>query len=116
MVTPDARRQAVAHACAAHGVIQRRACKALGADRTRVRYRSVRPDDVKVRDAMRAVAGEQFEPTPLGAGPSIPRQVCRNNPTGNRGRLRPQINTRPLSEIGGKKGLRSTSLSAPSFR
>ena len=30
MVTPAARRQAVAHACAAHEVSERRACEALG--------------------------------------------------------------------------------------
>nr|WP_234055274.1 MULTISPECIES: IS3 family transposase [unclassified Xanthobacter] len=59
MVTPDARRKAVAHACAEHGVSQRRACQALGVDRTSVRYRSVRPDDARLREAMRAVAGER---------------------------------------------------------
>ena len=59
MVTPDARRKAVAHACAAHGVSQRRACKALSVDRTSVRYRSVRPDDAGLREAMKAVAGER---------------------------------------------------------
>ena len=59
MVTPDARRKAVAHACATHGVSQRRACQALGVDRTSVRYRSVRPDDASLREAMRAVAGER---------------------------------------------------------
>lgn len=59
MVTPDATRKAVAHACAAHGVSQRRACKALSVDRTSMRYRSVRPDDGALRDAMKAVAGER---------------------------------------------------------
>lgn len=59
MVTPDARRKAVAHACAAHGVSQRRACKALSVDRTSMRYRSVRPDDAGLREAMKAVAGER---------------------------------------------------------
>ncbi|WP_408068510.1 IS3 family transposase [Xanthobacter oligotrophicus] len=59
LVTPDARRKAVAHACAAHGVSQRRACQALGVDRTSVRYRSVRPDDAPLREAMRTVAGER---------------------------------------------------------
>ena len=33
MVTPAAKREAVAHACAVHGVSQRRACEALGVDR-----------------------------------------------------------------------------------
>jgi putative transposase len=59
MVTPDARRKAVAHARAAHGVSQRRACKALSVDRTSMRYRSVRPDDAGLREAMKAVAGER---------------------------------------------------------
>jgi len=59
MVTPDARRQAVAHACAEHGVSQRRACKALSVDRTSMRYRSFRPDDAGLRKAMKAVAGER---------------------------------------------------------
>jgi len=59
MVTPDARRKAVAHACAEHGVSQRRACKALSVDRTSMRYRSVRPDDAGLREAMKAVAGER---------------------------------------------------------
>lgn len=49
----------MAHACASHGVSQRRACQALGVDRTSVRYRSVRPDDDNLREAMRAVAGER---------------------------------------------------------
>jgi len=40
-------------------VSQRWACKVLGVDRTGVRYRSVRPDDVGVREAMRSVAGER---------------------------------------------------------
>ena len=40
MVTPDAKRDAVAHACLVHGVSQRRACEALEVDRSSVRYRS----------------------------------------------------------------------------
>jgi putative transposase len=59
MVTPDAKREAVAHACTLHGVSQRRACEALGVDRSSVRYRSVRPDDRDLRDAMKAVATER---------------------------------------------------------
>ena len=45
MVTPAARREAVAHLRVAYEVSERRACSALGADRTSVRYRSSRPDD-----------------------------------------------------------------------
>ncbi|WP_394100539.1 IS3 family transposase [Xanthobacter wiegelii] len=59
LVTPDARRKAVAHACAAHGVSQRRACKALSVDRTSMRYRSIRPEDAGLREAMKAMAGER---------------------------------------------------------
>jgi putative transposase len=59
MVTPDARRDAVAHACAQHGVSQRRACHALAVDRSSARYRSVRPDDAGLREAMKKVAAER---------------------------------------------------------
>ncbi len=59
MVTPDARRSAVAHACDQHGVSQRRACQALTVDRSSVRYQSIRPDDGAVRAAMKKVAAER---------------------------------------------------------
>ena len=59
MVAPGVRREAVAFACASHGVSQRRACQALAVDRSSVRYRSVRPDDAEVRTAMKAVASER---------------------------------------------------------
>lgn len=59
MVTPDARRSAVAHACDQHGVSQRRACQALTVDRSSVRYQSIRPDDGAVRAAMKNVAAER---------------------------------------------------------
>ena len=59
MVTPDAKRCAVAHACERHGVSQRRACKALFVDRSSVRYISIRPDDDVSRAAMKAVAAER---------------------------------------------------------
>jgi hypothetical protein len=41
MVTPAAWREAVAHLQVAYEVSERRACSALGADRTSVRYRSI---------------------------------------------------------------------------
>ena len=47
MVTPAARREAVAHLRVAYEVSERRACSALGADRTSVRYRSRRPNDAQ---------------------------------------------------------------------
>jgi putative transposase len=42
-----------------HGVSQRRACEALGVDRSSVRYTSIRPDDLELREAMRQVASER---------------------------------------------------------
>ena len=53
MVTPAARREAVAHLQIAYEVSERRACSALGADRTSVRYRSHRPDDTAARARLR---------------------------------------------------------------
>lgn len=59
MVTPGARRDAVAHLCLAHGVSQRRACWVIGTDRSSVRYRSRRPGDQDIRERLRALAGER---------------------------------------------------------
>ena len=59
MVTPVARREAVAHLCEHHTVSERRACRVLGTDRTAVRYRSIRPDDTATRARLRALAGER---------------------------------------------------------
>jgi putative transposase len=56
MVTPAARREAVAHLCLAFEVSERRACSTLGADRTSIRYRSTRPDDTAVRMRLRELA------------------------------------------------------------
>ncbi len=56
MVTPAARREAVAHLRVAYEVSERRACSALEADRTTVRYRSSRPDDAAVRTRLRELA------------------------------------------------------------
>jgi putative transposase len=55
MVTPAARREAVAH-LRTFEVSERRACIALGVDRTSVRYRSSRPDDAVVRSRLRELA------------------------------------------------------------
>jgi putative transposase len=49
----DARRQA---GIVADLQIERRACLALGADRTSVRYRSNRPDDASARVRLRELA------------------------------------------------------------
>ena len=59
MVTPEAKREAVAHLCERHEVSQRRACDVLSVDRSSVRYRSVRPDDTELRAAIRGVASER---------------------------------------------------------
>ena len=59
MVTPDAKRKAVAHVVAVHGVSQRRACEVLAVDRSSVRYQSIRPDDAAERASMKAVAAER---------------------------------------------------------
>lgn len=59
MVAPDAKREAVAHVVAVHGVSQRRACGVLAVDRSSIRYMSIRPDDTAERAAMKAVAAER---------------------------------------------------------
>lgn len=59
MVTPDAKRDAVAHVCEKHDVSQRRACEVLSVDRSSVRYQSVRPDDTPIREAMKKIASER---------------------------------------------------------
>ena len=59
MVTPDVKRVAVAHACAVHGVSQRRACTALAVDRSTARYVTRRGDDADLRVAIREVASER---------------------------------------------------------
>jgi putative transposase len=59
MVTPDVKRTAVVHACATHGVSQRRACTALAVDRSTARYVTRRGDDAELRAAIRKVAAER---------------------------------------------------------
>lgn len=56
MVTPAARREAVAHLRSAFEASERRACAALGVERTSVRYRGDRPDDTAVRARLRELA------------------------------------------------------------
>jgi putative transposase len=56
MVTPAARREAVAHLRVAYEVSERRACSTLGTDRTSVRYRGGRGDDAVVRVRLRELA------------------------------------------------------------
>jgi putative transposase len=59
MVTPAARREAVAHLKVAHEMSERRACKVLGCERMTVRYRSRRPDDPRLRERLRALAHQR---------------------------------------------------------
>jgi len=56
MVTPAARREAVAHLRGTFEASERRACAALGVDRSSVRYRGQRPDDTTVRARLRELA------------------------------------------------------------
>ena len=59
MVTPAAKRDVVAHLCAAHELSERRACKILQADRSSVRYKSIRADEGDIREAMKTIAHER---------------------------------------------------------
>lgn len=56
MVTPVARRDAVAHLRETFEVSQRRACDTIGCDRSSIRYHSVRPDDDVARARLRELA------------------------------------------------------------
>jgi putative transposase len=59
VVTPAARREAVAILVELHEMSERRACAVIGADRTSIRYRSRRPDDHDLRERLRALASER---------------------------------------------------------
>jgi|SRR5579883_2076627 len=59
MVTPAARREAVAHLEEAFEVSQRRACRVIGTDRTSVRYRRRRPPDSALRSRLRELAAQR---------------------------------------------------------
>lgn len=59
MVTPAARRDAVAHLRTAHEMSERRACATIGTDRSTVRYRSRRPDDAALRARLRELADQR---------------------------------------------------------
>jgi len=56
VVTPAARRQAVAHVCEAHDVSERRACTALDLAARRSATAARRPDDAGVRQRIRELA------------------------------------------------------------
>jgi putative transposase len=59
MVTPAARREAVAHLQALLDVSERRACRVVGADRTVVRYQLRRDDDGALREKLRDLAHQR---------------------------------------------------------
>ena len=59
MVTPAARREAVALLQEKLDVSERRACTTMGICRMTVRYRSLRPDDGQLRERMKALAHER---------------------------------------------------------
>jgi putative transposase len=59
MVTPAAKREAVAHLRSAFDMSERRACTVIGCVRMTVRYHSRRPDDAGLRQRPRALAHER---------------------------------------------------------
>ncbi|QHP67886.1 IS3 family transposase [Bradyrhizobium sp. LCT2] len=59
VVTPAGKRKAVAHLVDAHGMSERRACKAIGCCRMTMRYRTTQADDASLRQRMRAIAQER---------------------------------------------------------
>lgn len=59
MVTPAARREAVAHLRESLEVSERRACTMIAVDRSLVRYRSRRPDDEGLRSRLRELADQR---------------------------------------------------------
>jgi putative transposase len=59
VVTPAAKRQAVAHACAVHAVSERRACQVMSVDRSSMRYRGRRAGDAAVRLRIRELAAQR---------------------------------------------------------
>jgi len=59
MVTPVAKREAVAHLTKAYEISERRACIVIKADRKMVRYRSRRPDDAVLRARLRHLAANR---------------------------------------------------------
>jgi putative transposase len=56
VVTPAAKRKAVAHLVDVYGMSERRACKAIGCCRMTMRYKPSRADDAGLRQRMRAIA------------------------------------------------------------
>ncbi|WP_425454974.1 IS3 family transposase [Hephaestia caeni] len=59
MVTPAAKREAVAHLQTTLGMSERRACRVISADRKSMRYRSRRDDDGDLRSRLRELAQQR---------------------------------------------------------
>ena len=59
MVTPVARREAVAYVKTRYDISERRACKSLNVDRSVIRYRSYRGSDEEVLDVLRRLSCER---------------------------------------------------------
>ena len=59
MVTPAAKREAVAHLQALLDVSERRACRVIAADRSVIRYQSRRDDDGMLREKLRELAHQR---------------------------------------------------------
>ena len=59
MVGPVVQREAVAHLQAKIGLSERRACQIVGADRTMIRYQSLRAPDIALRARLRELANER---------------------------------------------------------
>ena len=59
MVTSAAKRKAVVHLVDAHGMSERRACKAIGCGRMTMRCQTTRADEAGLRQRMRAIAQER---------------------------------------------------------
>jgi putative transposase len=59
MVTPAAKREAVAHLVERYEISERRACRLIKADRKTIRYRSRRPRDEDLRRRLTELAAEQ---------------------------------------------------------
>jgi putative transposase len=59
MVTPAAKREAVAHVRSAFELSERRACRIIGCVRMTMRYCSRRPRDIELRERLRALAHER---------------------------------------------------------
>jgi len=59
MVTPGAKREAVAHAREHHGLSDRRACSLIGVSRRVIRYQPARVDDAPLPARLRELAAER---------------------------------------------------------